>query len=381
MSLSKKIFIVSSILFALLLIFLGVYNLSFKTAAPQTQGNASNNSASKTPAVIPTAAAAKITAISDEAVLSPVLDAKNSVLKYYSKTTGKVYQINPDGSNKKTISDTELPGLMDVFWSPDFTKAITQFAAGNNTNFFYYDYTTNKGIPLKSNLDTVVWQNNNKIFYKYYDPKTQERSLNIADPDGSNWFKIADLNYKNVFLAPVPRTGLVSFWNSPDASAETDFESVPIIGGDAKAMLKGNFGTDYLWNNDGSSVLVSHSDQKNGSQIQLAVMNSQGGEFKNLNVSTFVSKSAWSKDNKTVYYALPGSFPSNSTLPNDYMSGKFNTNDSFWKIDTSTGEKKQLLGANDSGSNLDATDLFLNADESALFFVNKVDSKLYRIDL
>jgi hypothetical protein len=377
MSLSKKIFITSSILFAIMLIFLGVYNLSFKKDTPQAQP-ADNPAAPASPPQVETA---KITPVSDEAVLSPILDAATSKIKYYSKLTGKVYSIDLDGTNKKTVSDKNLPGLTDVLWSPDGSKVITKFSQDTGNKFFYYDYATNVGVQLKDNLDTIIWQSNSKIFYKYYDPKSSERTLNIADPNGSNWVKIADLNYKNVSIAPIPRTSLVSFWNSPDASDETDFESSSVLGGASTPILKGYFGADYLWNSSGSTVLASHADQKNGSQIQLALMNDRGGEFKNLDIATFISKSIWSKDNKTIYYALPGSLPSNSILPNDYLANKFNTADSFWKINTLTGEKTRIVDAAKSISGIDATNLFLNADESMLFFVNRLDGKLYRVNL
>lgn len=380
MPLSKKIFITSSALFAILLIFLGIYDFAFKQNALPEQTPGANTAAA--PVGGQTAnSAAKITAVSDEAVLAPMIDMENSVIKYYAKSTGKAYQIDFDGNNKKTLSNEALSGLTDAVWSPDGTKVITKFMLGVTTKFFYYDYSTGRGTPLKSNLDTVVWQNDNKIFYKYYDPKTQERTLNISDPDGANWNKIADLDYKRVSIAPVPRTGLVSFWNSPAAGLETAFESAPVLGGTATSLLKGSFGVDYLWNHDGSAVLFSRSNQKNGSQIQLGIMNDQGGEFKDLGISTFVSKSAWSTDGKTVYYALPESFPANVTLPDDYLSGKFQTDDSFWKVDTSTGEKTQILDVDSAAAKIDATDLFLNTDESMLFFVNKVDGKLYRINL
>ena len=259
MPLSKKIFIVSSTIFAILLIFLGVYNFAFKKNPVPNQAPAANTAATGENIQ---AAAAKITVLSDEAVLAPMIDTTKSVLRYYSKSTGKAYQIDLDGKNKQTLSDKALIGLTDAFWSPDGTKVISKFVQGPATKFFYYDYSTNIGVPLKNNLDTVVWQNNNKIFYKYYDPQTQQRTLNIADPNGANWNKIADLNYKNVSVAPIPRTGLVSFWNSPDAGLETDFESAPVLGGVQTSLLKGNFGTDYLWNPDGSAVLLSRTDQK-----------------------------------------------------------------------------------------------------------------------
>jgi hypothetical protein len=377
MPLSKKIFIISSTVFAILLIFLGVYNFSFKKS-PSTDQVPAAETASPAADVNKTA---KITALSDEAVLAPMIDTADSVLRYYSKATGKTYQVDLDGKNKQTLSDKVLPGFTDAFWSPDGTKVISKFVQNGTVKFFYYDYSAKAGVSLKNNLDTVVWQNNNKIFYKYYDPKTQARTLNIADPDGSNWNKIADLGYKKVSIAPIPRTGLVSFWNSPDAGLETDLESAPVLGGAQTQLLKGNFGTDYLWSSDGSAVLFSRSDQKNGSKIQLGVMNDRGGEFKDLGIATFVSKSVWSKNGKNVYCALPESFPANVTLPNDYLSGKFNTNDSFWKLDTTTGKKTSILDANQTSAKIDASNLFLNADESMLFFVNKIDGKLYKLSL
>jgi hypothetical protein len=379
MSVSKKIFIIFATLFAIMLIFLSIYNLSFKKPSA-TVAQPTNPTA--TPPSIPKNEPAKtITAISDEAVLAPWLDMATSKIKYYSKLTGKVYTIDLDGTNKKTVSDKNLPGLVGVTWSPDGSRVITRFTQGTSDSFFYYDYNTGAGVQLKDNIDNVIWQSNNKIFYKYYDLRSGERTLNIADPDGTNWVKITNLGYKYLSIAPIPHTGLVSFWNSPDASLETDFESSSVLGGGNTPILKGYFGADYLWNGDGSNILVSHLDQKNGSQMQLSIMNDRGGEFKNLGISSFISKSVWSKDNKTIYFALPGPMPNNMTLPNDYLAGKFNTNDSFWKINILTGEKTNVLGASTSNGGVDATGLFLNADESMLFFVNRVDGKLYRISL
>ena len=111
-------------------------------------------------------------------------------------------------------------------------------------------------------------------------------------------------------------------------------------------------------------------------------MNYNGGEYKNLGLPTFISKCVWSKDNKTIYCALPGNIPTNSILPNDYKDQKFTTTDTFWKINTTTGEKNRLVETNDMPKNaLDASEFFLNTDESLLFFVNKIDKKLYRIVL
>jgi hypothetical protein len=378
MTLSKKIFIGSTAALAVLLIFWGIYSFSFKkTSVPQpapadetTEPVAEEPKDSK-----------KIIAISEEAVLAPVLTPEKTAIKYYSKIDGKVYQVSLDGSNKKTINTKELSELVSVAWSPDTSKVITHFENGGKNKFYYYDYAKGQGVQLKDNLDTVSWQSNAKILYKYFDPKTKERTLNISDPDGSNWNKITDLNFRNLSLAPIPKTGLISFWNSPDAFSPTTFQSTPLIGGEKKTLFSEKFGADYLWSPDGNFVLISSSPDKASSKVQLATANDRGGEYRNLSIPTFISKAVWSRDNKTVYYALPGNIPANSILPNDYLEKKFVSVDTFWKVNTVTGEKTRTADLDKIGGQYDATNLFLNSDESLLFFINRTDGKLYRLEL
>ncbi|MFA4817777.1 MAG: hypothetical protein WC608_03620 [Parcubacteria group bacterium] len=375
---SKKIFIASTAILAFLLIFWGIYSFSFKKTTPPS--NAPTEEKTE-PVAVPKTSASQITAISDEAVLAPVLTPEKNAVKYYSKNDGRAYQINLDGTNKKILSDKELPGLVSIAWSPDTSKVITRFENNGKNKFYYYDYGKNQGVQLKENLDTVFWQNDNKIIYKYFDPKTKERTLNISDPDGSNWNKITDIAFRNLSLAPIPKTGLLSFWNSPDAFFETSFLSTPIIGGEKKTILAGKFGADYLWSPDGNLILISSSQEKASPRMQLAIANDRGGEYKNLDIPTFISKAAWSRDNKTVYYALPGNVPANAILPNDYNDKKFLSTDTFWKVNVANGEKSRIIPLDKISGQYDATDLFLNSDESLLFFINRADGKLYKIDL
>lgn len=333
----------------------------------------------KTPATL----TPQILAISDEAVIAPALTPSGDFIKYYSRMSGKVYQIDSDGSQKTALSNQELTSLSDVLWSSDKTKVISKFTQPNgDAQFYYYDYTTQQGTPIKKNTDEISWDlTGNKIFYKYYDANSQTRSLNIANPDGTNWKRLADISYRTVSIAPIPKSGLVSFWNKADSFTETSFESIPVIGGEKKTIFTGKFGADYRWNGDGSSVLISHADAKGGSKMQLAVTNYNGGEYKNLEVPTMVSKCVWSKDDKTVFYALPGAIPDSAVMPNEYNDNKISSVDTFWKINTLTGEKSRILDLDKINGKFDATKLFLNSDESVLFFTNRNDGKLYRINL
>ena len=382
MSLSKKLFIVSSSLLALVLIFWGVYNLAFKPKTAPAAVQEKSKSATETPLPAPEKKSdSAIIAISDDPVIAPILDERGKGIKYYSQTTGRAYHINLDGQNKKSLLDQNLLGLLDVVWSPDESKVISKTTQQGKTRFYYYDYTQAKEIPLKENLDTVVWQNDKRILYKYYEPASKKRSLSVSDFDGTNWKDLADISYRRVSIAPVPRTGLVSFWNEPDALAETIFQTIPAIGGEIKTLLKGKFGVDYSWSPDGSNILVSHSNERAGNKMQLAIINAQGGEYRSLDIPTFISKCVWSQDGKTVYYALPGNIPNTAILPNEYGEKKFNTADTFWKVEIVSSKKTRLVELDKIGGNFDASNLFLNKEESLLFFVNRIDNRLYQISL
>lgn len=381
MPISKKLFFASLALFCIALLFFGIYNLAFKKVEVATIEE-KKAPVVAVPVTPPKVSPDLIVPVSDEPVLAPTLATNATAIKYYAKNSGRVYQIDFDGNNKRTLSDKVLDGLSSALWSPDKNKAITSFVSSGATKFYYYDHTELKGLPIKNNVDQIAWQNTgNRIFYKYYDTTSKKRTLNISDPDGTNWVKLADITYRDISIAQIPQSGLVSFWNKPDAFFETTLSSVPLISGEEKTLLKGYFGADYLWNENGSLALVSHSDAKGGTKMQLSIINSNGGEFRNLDLPTFVSKCVWLRDNKTAYCALPGKIPPSAILPNDYDQEKFHTADTFWRINTATGEKSRLIDLEKITGEYDATNLLLNTDESILFFTNRTDGKLYRITL
>jgi hypothetical protein len=268
-----------------------------------------------------------------------------------------------------------------VLWSPDKDKVITSFGNNGNSTFFSHDFGSNQSKKLPSGMDSVVWSSSgDRIIYKFYDPKAQKRSINISNSDGSNWTKLTDTDSKNVSLAMIPQSSLVAFWNSPTSSEPTTLDAVDTTGGATKTIFLGKFGADYLWSPSGDETLISSVDSKGGSKISLGTINKDGGNYIDLGVSTFASKCVWSKDGKTIYCAVPTFPDQDMTLPDDYLSGKISSQDTFFKIDLSTGKQQKITDLNNLNAAYDAQDLFLSSDESSLFFVNKLDGRLYRID-
>ncbi len=393
MSIAKKIFIISAVLLSAVLFFMGIYNLSFKNKT-------ANNTASNEPKAVSQSSEDKsitekisekiglrnkdkIYSVSNSAVIAPVIFGEDKEkIKYYSRLNGTVYEVNLDGSGEKTIDDNNFTGLENILWSADANKVISIFNNAGKFQYSTYDYQTKKASKLADGASNAVWNNMGAgIVYKYTDGKTRKMTLNTANADGSNWKKIADVSLGNTIVSTVPQSSVVSFWNAPSAFEETSLYVVSALGGDPRKIFSGHFGTDYLWSPNGTKVLISSVDLKGGSKMSLGSINANGGELHYLNVPTFASKCAWSKDNKTVYYALP-SFPSgNYVLPDDYQNKKISSADTFWKIDISTGKAERIADIQDIKDSFDATNLFLSSSEDILFFINRTDGKLYGINL
>ncbi|KKP97334.1 MAG: hypothetical protein US25_C0084G0002 [Candidatus Moranbacteria bacterium GW2011_GWE1_36_7] len=376
----KKLFIISATLLLVVLIFLGVYNFAFK----QNSGvelKSANPIASEVSKVILSENKEKITPISDGAVLGAVVNKKTEKIRYYELATGFVWESSSDGKEKQQVTSTKVAGLKNVSWSPDRNMVLTMAEKEEKTFFYLYDHVSKKSTLLKDGLDNVVWDNiGTKIFYKYFNADTKEKTLNVSNPDGSDWQKIADVADRNLSISAVPLTSTVSFWNFPNAKEETKLRIVGVTGGEIKTILSDKYGADYLWSPKGDKALVSSLQNKDSKSVMLGIV-SIDGKYQDLNIPTFVSKCVWAEDNKTLYYALPGEMPFDAVMPDDYQNNKFNTSDTFWKMDIATGEKERIIEAVDIKEKYDSSSLFLSATEDALYFINKRDHKLYRISL
>jgi hypothetical protein len=376
----KKVFYISFGMLVLTLIFLGAYNFAFKSDTnnpvadqdkKEQKGIATDIAESLSKPL-----ATQFENPINELVLGAVIGTDGMVY-YYSMDDKSIKKASQEGKNKETLL-SNLPGEPTrILWSPKRDKALVQMGA-----WYYVNFSNRSLVLLKPEISRLVWNNlGDKVFYQYTDQKTGERSLNMSNPDGSDWKQLADLGTQETYLAAIPQSTSVSFWTRPNALEKTTFETVSISGSDRRTVLTDRFGADYLWSPDGSKVLVSTSNQKGGNTVSLNIMNSSGGEYQSLSIPTFVSKAVWSKNGKMIYYALPGSLPENGVMPNDYFGKSVHTKDTFWKLDLDTGRQTRLVELKDVTQSFDSTDLFISPDEDYLYFTDRVSHRLYRIEL
>jgi hypothetical protein len=378
---AKKIFYFSLGFFILVLIFWGAYNFAFKNNVNSPVADPNKKEFEKENQDTAVLGSDALSNPLNENILGSTVDEGGS-LYYYSLDDQALKKATLEGRNK-TILMSNLPGTATrVLWSPKKDKALL-FLKQTSGGMLWYEanIATKSLVPLKPEMSRLSWDNlGEKIFYQYTDPATQKRSLNIANSDGSGWKKLADLGAKDFFLASVPQSSLVSFWARPLAREKSPLETISTVGENRQVLSGEFFGADYLWAPNGENVIVSGSANPQGA-LSLAVMSHNGGSAKNLSIPTLTSKTTWSKDNRTLYYALPGALPEGAVLPDDYFSKPLYTKDTFWKMDITTGKKTRLIELSENTQALDSTDLFLSPDEDFLYFTDRVSKKLYRIEL
>ena len=379
---AKKIFYASLSLLILVLIFLGAYNFAFKSnvnnpvADPVKKAEMQKaNEAAITPP-------GNIESPLNENVMGAVADKENS-LYYFSLDDGSLKRATLDGKSK-TVLLSNLPGTPGrIVWSPKHDQVLLFLKQPGGAALWYFSDINRKTlVPLKAEISRPIWNNlGDKILYLFTDPKTKNRTLNIANPDGSAWKKLTDLGPKDYFLASVPQSSQVSFWNRPDGNETSSFQTVSTLGENRHTLVSGTFGGDYLWSPNGEYALESGSDKQNGHVLTLSLLNATTGAVKNLSIPTLVSKTAWSADGNTIYYALPGSLPSEAVLPNDYYGKPLFTKDTFWKMDRETGKSTRLVELKEITAGLDSTDFFLSPKEDFLYFTDRVTKRLFRLEL
>lgn len=378
----KKVFLISAIVLGLTLLLLGVYNVAFRHNVNNPLVEKPNTLEVKSPEPIPVAQKEEsIKAVTVEQTLSPLYDSRDNSVSYFAPQSREIKNVSVD-----TLATTSVMTLsgepVNAVWSPLQKQALVELKIATDTAWYVVDTEKKTETPLKIGIETPIWTSlGDRVVYKYYDSKTKERSLNIANPDGSDWKKLGGSPFKNMSAAVASQGSLLTFWNQGNAFEETSLRSLSLIGGDVKTIFSGKFGADYSFSPDGQKMLISSTNQKGGTATMLGLLLQQGTQYQNLLIPTLVSKTVWAKNGASVYYALPGSLPDNAIMPNDYFAKPLITQDTFWKVNIETGEKKRIVEIKDIVKSYDASFMLVNDDETELVFINRADGKLYGIKL
>ena len=297
----------------------------------------------------------------------------STTIRYVEKSTGHIYEINPDGQNRQRLSNTTILKTFETLWSYRANKLIIRYLESSLVrNLSASVSTTTQGVFLpQSTAAVAVSPNEDKIFYLVL---TEETAMGLTA-------NFENKNQKNIFNSPFgefnvswPKNDMITLLTKPSAFSEGFFYSLNSQTGKFGKIIGDVKGLTAFLSPDGARVIYSES---NSNSLETKIFNIKEKTSSDFDLRTLPEKCAWSKSNKDIVYcAVPDNFPQGD-YPDDWYQGLISFKDSIWQKNFSTGETKVLINE----TNTDVINPFLTKDENYLIFTNKTDNTLWSLKL
>ncbi|MAF20590.1 MAG: hypothetical protein CMI55_02825 [Parcubacteria group bacterium] len=371
----KKFLIILIIALILIVSSFLIYNSFLKPSSFDTSDDIETTNGDQL-----TSGSSNIKIISQEAILSPIIDGQK--IKYYSATNGNVFESSFDGLEMNQVSSNILNNLSKILWSPNKDKIIAIFEENNQLKKYFYDYATGLSTPLDENIQWIAWSpEQDKIAYQYYNPQTEINNISTADPSVSQWNNILDTRMKNL-IVEWPSKTRVSIRTRASGLAQSVVYTIDLENNNLKKIVNETYGLTVLWSPLGDKLLFSETN-KDGKNLKLKIADLAKQTIDQLDFITLPEKCVWSQDNQTIFCAVPTKeIRSMTVLPDDYYKDKIYFSDAIWRINLDTGEATQVAGSTTSNeATYDAKELLLSPLEDYLFFINRKNDYLYNLKL
>ncbi len=372
---STKIFLIIS----LLILVAGLVFLYYFLAKPEQKEQQPIQKKPAPTEQIETEEKRKLIQITDRYLTAPFVDEKNNKIRYIAKSNGLLYETDLEGKNESKIPFVGLGGLVKTIWSDSGDKFINIYSDAFGIKRFFYDLKSKKTEPLNKNITWVAYMpKTDKLAYHYYDSFQNINSIAISDPDGKNAKSILNTRLKDVRLRWINEEK-ISISTAPSGLAQNILYYTDINNPKMIKVLSDIYGLTYKWSENGSKIIFSQTDEK-GKNLKLMSANGSGLNITDLKTKTLPEKCVFLSDNINVICAEPQEIPQEAIMPDDYYKKLVITNDTLWKINTETS-KKDMLYSFAEDINFDVSELYLTKDEKYLYFINRTNGFLYRLEL
>jgi hypothetical protein len=288
--------------------------------------------------------------ITDDITLSPVTELVGDGLLYYHADNGFVSRVDIGSRQSTLISQTALPGLRNVIWSPNRQRVVTVFSSQHGQVFRYFDYETRVSGDLPLMVVDVVFSPNSQSL-AMTKQVGDETDIIITDPDGTNPNTILKTHLPHITLL-WPQTHTLAFATKDDAGVASYY----LLGdnGDLKKIIDSETGLRYSWSKDGSKFMYSTSESG------LNVYDTNSGQYGSQVITATANLCAWYSDNQNIICA----------------------------VDDQGEIKIQQLRVGDTTPKTIASNLiisperlFISSDEQFLIILSQSDHSLYAIKL
>lgn len=323
------------------------------------------------PAPVPTTGSGA-TRLTDEAVITPALFFQGNGIAYFNRQ-GQLFRTDMavSGStvllsNKTEITVPSKSGISKILWPLVGQSFIAESGVGLARQWSYYNPETGTYVELPRQVKSLSWMpNGSKIVFVWVDDN-ENATLNMSNPDTTEYQLLSELYDNDIEIMVSPDGNTIAYYRNQNTNlSENGLFTVSADGQTWGTITREGYNRGVLWSPDSRKLLFTKRDVSGTSTLWMADLASS--QVKSLGVNSTEAKAVWSRDSQSVVVAVPSS--------GGVSSGQ--TSDSIAKIDVMSGSKTEFS----LGSGVDAQELFMNLEESILFFRNAQDGSLYYLFL
>lgn len=296
-------------------------------------------------------------------------------LRYVERVTGHIYQLYLDTKVENKISNSTIPSIYEAVFDGNAKSVIYRYLSGDKIiTSFMATLGSSKGEFLPSNISGIsISPDKTKFFY------LTKTSSGVVGTTRSFANTKKDQVFSSSFSEWLPQWATnqkIFLTTKPSALVNGSLFVLNTVNGSMSKVFGGVRGLTTLVNRAGTYAIFSSSTSSGPS---LEILDIDKHTTVDLGIYGLPEKCVWNNNNTFIYCAIPNNI-SGSQYPDSWYQGLVSFDDNFVKINANTYETTTLITSNYAES-VDATELFLNKEESVLFFINKKDGTLWGLDL
>lgn len=317
----------------------------------------------------------RLTRLTDFSVIAPSLNKSGDKILFYKKDGGDLFAADFDGKNQTKISNITIVGLIDAIWSPTRDRAAISYLDGATVKSFLHIGTSSVAV-LPTDITSIAWSPDNKSL-AYTRPNEGVLELIISDAGAKN--------PKTVFRTQVldariswPTPDHIVFATPASGVAEGYLFSYTRSSGAFEKIFGPAYGLQALWSAFDAHSIIS-STPRGGERLLTKSLNPFDPERKDshdLPIQTFSDKCVFAAKQE-LWCAVPRALAGIAPLPDQYMSGEFNSSDRIVKIDLIKNSVEELFNEND----FDISNLIAVPEKNYLLFVSRRDGTLWSLKI
>ncbi len=305
-----------------------------------------------------------------------VPDREDITIRFIEKETGHIFETSLENPTVQRLTNTTIPHIQEVLW-------------GNTASSTIIRYIDDSGDVVKTFLGTIVMLETpentgvvgeligtfleDTISFLTISPDSEEMFYLTENTTGSTGilYTFKNATTKNIFTTPL--TELIPQWTSDRTILLTTQPAYDIFGytyrisntgGSFSKVLGPARGLVSLGNSTFSTILYSQNSSLFSYNVAKATSVSLG-------LSTLPDKCVWSIQSPHIAYCAVPKSVSNTTFPEEWYQGRATTNDTLWRINTTTGVSTILFDPESEGVSLDIENLTVNTDDTHLLLQDR----------